>query len=464
MRKIYFKPLSQPVYQILAIATLILFLSSSLRHALFKSNAYDLGIFDQAVYLISQGLPPFSSLMGYHILGDHAAWIFYLLAIPYKIYPTVHWLLLIQALAFVSGAVILWKLANLADLPENKSVALILVYLLYPAVFNINLFDFHPEVIALPLFLTAVLTARKQNILSFSLSILFILGCKEILALTVIALGFWLLFLEKRKTYGMIAILAGVVWFLIATQLIIPYYTHGQPAAINRYSFLGNSVLEITQNILLKPWLIFRNIFTSQNLEYLAFLFLPILWAISFKSLPFLWPVIPALALNLITDDQPQKDLVHHYSIPILPFLMLSVLATLQVNGGWLKKPKYIIIWSLIFFLILGKYTFFTSMYLNSLDTWQATREAISMINNKGPVLAWTEIIPHLSQRPIINMALTESKLDNLQQFEHILLNLRHPGWLSSTETISNLISRIEKEPNFKLNYHKDDVFLFQKQ
>ena len=96
----YFKHLTNPVYQIVAIATAVFFSFSGLRHALFKSNAYDLGIFDQAIYLISQGLTPISSLMGFHILGDHASWIFYILALPYKVYPTVYWLLLIQALAF----------------------------------------------------------------------------------------------------------------------------------------------------------------------------------------------------------------------------------------------------------------------------------------------------------------------------------------------------------------------------
>ena len=458
----YLKHLTSPVYQMVAIATVIFLTFSSLRHILFKSNAYELGIFDQAIYLISQGLAPISTLIDFHILGDHAAWIFYLLAIPYKLYPSVYWLLLIQALAFALSVIPLWHLANLAGLKEAQAKAVVLVYLLYPAVFNINLFDFHPDVIALPLFLTAVLAARQQKIISFSICILFILGCKAVLSLTVIGLGLWLLFGEKRKTYGLIALLAGVAWFLIATQLIIPYYSHSQAAAVTRYSFLGNSVLEIAENLILRPWLIFRNLFTSKNIEYLVFLFLPVLWAISARSLVFLLPALPALGLNLVTDYEPQKDLVHHYAIPIIPFLMLLVIARLQ-SGGWLKRPRYIIIWALIAFLALGKYGYFTSIYVDSLDTWKATTEAVSMVKTRGGVLTATEIVPHLSQRQVIRMALTESKLDNLQEFEHILLNLRHPGWLSSPETISKLISRIETEPNFKLTYQKDDVFLFQK-
>ncbi len=110
------KVLSKPSYQIAAIATVVLFFFSSLRHILFKSGAYDLGIFDQAVYLISQREVPISSLMGFHILGDHAAWILYLLAIPYKIYPSVYWLLFIQSLALSIAVLPLWHLPLLAAL------------------------------------------------------------------------------------------------------------------------------------------------------------------------------------------------------------------------------------------------------------------------------------------------------------------------------------------------------------
>ncbi|WP_425354774.1 DUF2079 domain-containing protein, partial [Limnoraphis robusta] len=63
------------------VSTIILFICSSLRHALFQSNAFDLGIFDNGIYLISQGQEPFVVFRGLHILGDHGAWILYPLAI-----------------------------------------------------------------------------------------------------------------------------------------------------------------------------------------------------------------------------------------------------------------------------------------------------------------------------------------------------------------------------------------------
>jgi hypothetical protein len=64
-----------------ASISVLFFLTSSLKHVLFLSSAWDMGIFDQAVYLISQGQEPISSFMRFHVLGDHAAFILYPLAL-----------------------------------------------------------------------------------------------------------------------------------------------------------------------------------------------------------------------------------------------------------------------------------------------------------------------------------------------------------------------------------------------
>jgi len=48
-----------------------------LRHYWFQTHGWDLGIFDQAIYLISRGWPAESSLLGFHILGDHGALVLY---------------------------------------------------------------------------------------------------------------------------------------------------------------------------------------------------------------------------------------------------------------------------------------------------------------------------------------------------------------------------------------------------
>jgi len=56
-------------------------------------------------------------------------------------------------------------------------------------------------------------------------------------------MGIWLLVFEKRRLYGAFALIAGTSWFLIASQVIIPFFSGSEAAAVG-YSYLGNSVLE----------------------------------------------------------------------------------------------------------------------------------------------------------------------------------------------------------------------------
>ncbi|WP_307731515.1 DUF2079 domain-containing protein [Microseira wollei] len=462
-RSLWVQVKSHPIGAIIVAFALIFFASSSIRHALLQSSAWDLAIFDQAVYLISQGQSPISSLIGFHILGDHAAFLLYPLALLYKIYPDVHWLLALQALALAFGALPTWYLSLEAGLKKTQAIAMVAVYLLYPLVFNINLFDFHPEVFALPGILAAVLAARLGAVGWFCVWIILVLSCKAVLALTVAAMGLWLLVFEKRRLCGAIALCTGIAWFIIATGVIIPFFG-GELATIgrhlSRYQHLGNSFSEIVKNLLLQPGLFIKSVFSLANLEYLVLLSAPIIWGIYPQHLTPLVGAIPALAMNILADDLTQKNLVHQYSLPVLPFLLLAVISSLAAGRGWLR-PRGIIIWSLVAFLALAKYGYFGSIYLNSLDNWQATRDAISQIKTSESVLTTHNIAPHLAQRRLIKFTNADSPPTDLNEFEYILLNLRHPGWKSSREFAENLVNKVQDNPNFKLKFKQDDVYLF---
>ena len=466
---------SHPVFLMIVVATLILFAASSARHALFHSTAFDLAIFDQAIYLISQNQTPFSSLMAINILGDHAAFIFYPLALLYKIYPDVHWLLFVQAISLALGAWPSWSLARQAGLNEQKSIAVAAVYLLYPAVFNVNLFDFHPEVIALPALLAAILAARLNKTLWFCAAIVLVLSCKAVLSLTVAAMGLWLLCFDKKRNCGLIALFLGAGWFLVATQAVIPYFNQGREhAGIGRYQYLGNSVFEIVINLIVKPNLVLGRLFSLDTLEYLALLLLPVIWWLSPRQLTPLISAVPMLAMNILSDIPAQRDLIHQYSMPILPFLLVAVISSLVASNQQKGKtifdrlpipnyplPRVIVIWSLIAFLALAKYGYFWTIYLNGIDTLSATKEAISLVETKGSVLTSAQIAPHLAHRPVVKLTQADAPPANLAEFDYVLLNLRYPGWMSDRAFVENLITQLKNNPQFQLKYQQDDIYLF---
>jgi len=470
------KPLkSHPVFLMIGVATIVLFTASSARHALFHSTAFDLAIFDQAIYLISQNQTPFSSLMAINIWGDHAAFIFYPLALLYKIYPDVHWLLLVQAVSLALGAWPSWSLARQAGLNNSISWAIACIYLLYPLVFNVNLFDFHPEVIALPALLAAILAARLNKTWWFCAAIVLVLSCKAVLSLTVAAMGLWLLCFDKKRNCGLIALFLGAGWFLVATQAVIPYFNQGREhAGIGRYQYLGNSVFEIAINLIVKPNLVLERLFSLETFEYLALLLLPVIWWLSPRHLSSLISAVPMLAMNILSDIPAQRDLIHQYSVPILPFLLVAVISSLAYSNQQKGKtifdrlplpnyplPRVIVIWSLIAFLALAKYGYFWTIYLNGLDTLPATKEAISLVETKGSVLTTAQIAPHLAHRPVVKLTQAHAPPANLAEFDYVLLNLRYPGWMSDREFVKNLVTKLKNTPQFQLKYQRDDIYLF---
>lgn len=442
-------------------AAAVLMLCSSLRHSLFQSNAYDLGIFDQAVYMISTGAEPFVSLIGFHALGDHGAFVLYPLALLYKLFPSVYWLLAVQAIALASGAYFVWHLAVDYGLKRSQAIALGWVYLLYPVVFNANLFDFHPEVMAVPALLGAIWAARRRHWLGFLAAVVLVLSCKAVLSLTIAALGLWLL-LAQRRSFGFLALVLGVAWFGISTQVIIPAFSGEEAQAVGRYSYLGDSVLGIVQNLLLQPQRVLSYLFTAANLEYLVLLLVPFIWGLSPRHLLPLLGAGPTLFLNLLADHQPQKDLTHQYALPMLPFFLVAIMAALAAERGWLRRPRWILVWATVAWLALAKFGYFGSLYLSRLDTWGPMRAAIAQVQTQGGVLTASYIAPHLTHRPLVTMAEPGSETLDLDPYGYVLLNAQHPGWASSPETVQALTARLEQEPNWQRSFEQEGVVLFQ--
>lgn len=470
------------VYCWAAIAAAIFLGFSAFRYETLNATAYDLGIFDQAAYLISRGLPPISSYMGYHILGDHAALVWYPIALLYRLYPTVYWLLGLQAIALGSGVIPSFRLAQAAGLSRSLSGAVAIAYLLYPVIFNANLFDFHPDVFAVPLLLQALVEVQQHQSGSksqlsqevhwwkngqfwrFFCCLLGILMCKAALSLTLLGLGFWLL-IEKQWRFAGITLGFGAAWFWISSQWIVPNFSGKEAAAVGRYSYLGDSVLGIATALITQPQRITRVLLSYDNLGYLLLIFGPIGWAFSRSSLGILIGALPCLALNLLADYPMQKDVIHHYTLPAIPFFILMGITTLGQGQGWVRSRRAIIIWAIVGFAALAKFSYSWERYWPTLDTWRASRSAIAQVSPQTSVLATTGIATHLSHRPQIQTIANGMSRDrsSYSVYETVVINARHPGIQTSRETAQQLITTLQMDTAFTQTYAVDDVYIFQR-
>jgi uncharacterized membrane protein len=472
---------------LIGISSLILFLCSSLKHAVYKSTAFDLGIFDQALYLISQGQIPFSSLTDYHILADHAAFILYPLSLLYWIHANVHWLFIVQAISLSIACYPAFRLALLAGLTQSQGMVVSAVCLLYPVVFNINLFDFHTEVIAIPSILWMVFAARSRQTGLFFIALLITLSCKDALSLTVVAIGLWMILIEDRKKYGFLALISGVTWFFIASKLVIPWFHPEEAAGVSRYldkyNELGKTPTEIIRNFFVHPQLVLSQIFSIENLQYLGILCLPVIYIFLARSItPFLQlvPAIPTLLMNILANpgEGALRDLIHQYSLPILPFIALTVIACFQEKSFSFLSGRRgriaIVSWAAMCFIMFSQLSYFFGPYYGSASTFRATRNAVARVEDGKSVLTTAEVVPHLTHRPLIEMIVvpngthrrfieitgTDDSPD-IKLFDTILLNTRHPG-LFNTEAFSlSLVDELTRRDEYRLSYEQDGVYLF---
>ena len=98
------------------------------------TSAYDFGLYDQGVWLMSRFEAPFVTLMGRNLMGDHSSFILVFLVPIYWLFPSAGALFFTQSLAIALGAVPVFLLGKRLLGNEWMPLLLSLCYLIHPAV------------------------------------------------------------------------------------------------------------------------------------------------------------------------------------------------------------------------------------------------------------------------------------------------------------------------------------------
>jgi uncharacterized membrane protein len=276
----------------------------------FKTSAYDLTIFDQAVRSYAHFHLGISPLKGVHngfgpnfsVLGDHFSPIIAVLAPLYWIHNSPSTLLVAQAVLIALAIPSLWLFTRRAFGGGRKAtIAAYCVAVAYglswPLIAAVA-FDFHEAAFA-PV-LTAVVIERFQagRLRTALIALVGLLLVKEDMGLFVAGLGVWLVLSRERMVPrqflvagGMIV--GGVVWTAAATYLLIPAFG-GLGDYYWAYSSLGKNVPGVVQHIVTHPRSSLltvirpaRKLRTIRDL-LAPFLFLPLLSPIVIAVLPLI--------------------------------------------------------------------------------------------------------------------------------------------------------------------------------
>ncbi|MCB8965972.1 MAG: DUF2079 domain-containing protein [Ardenticatenaceae bacterium] len=437
------------------------------RHATFNSATYDLGIQDQLVWNTAHGRFYATSLEVKNYLGDHFKPLVILLAPLYWITPSVYWLLAFQTIALSLGAIPLYKLAKRRLHSPLAGLIIAFVYLLYPSVGAVNLFDFHWEATVIPLFIAAIDAVDRGNWRETAVWLFLAMLGKEDIGLTVAAFGIWTIWRYRRWRFGLTWLGLGITTSLLTLFVLIPALRQGPSDTLARYAWLGNSPGDMIQTMLLHPSVIIFHILDWNTLFYALNLFAPLL-LLSFWNSQWLI-TLPAMGYNLLSASPFQQSVYFQYVTPIAPFVLTSMVMGLEwIFSRWLRES-----WQragVLIGLLLS-----TSLYVlplaipaqaPHLPNETAVHAALAQIPPETAVFTTNYYGPHLSHRQQLITPHDNDEFVRLRQADTILLNIRdHRSVLTilTCTEYAELLTLAEAD-HFGVAFAQDGVLILTRQ
>ncbi len=293
----------------------------------YHAPAFDMAIFDQGVWLLSRFKEPFVTILGLNLFGDHVVFIMGLFVPLYWLWPTPETLLVVQSMALALGGIPIYLIA--ARVLKDRWLGLIptLGYLLYPALGWLNLENFHPDALAVPLALFALYFAIFGRWRRYLVMVLLLLLVKEDLWLFLVPLGIYVALKHNRKV-GLLTVGLAIGWFLIAFFAIQPTLSGTAAGSLDSWRIPFGGVGGLLQKMFTEPWQVISYMLTADKLKYLFQLLTPLLFLplLDWRSLI----AVPVLFFNLISTFWYQSNLQYHYTSLIIPVFCVSAIFGLE--------------------------------------------------------------------------------------------------------------------------------------
>lgn len=304
---------------ILSVLTGLFFLVLSrlvlARHNNFYTFDYDLGIFDQAIWLLSRG-SSFITVRGLEVFGHHANLGFLLLVPFYWLGAGPNFLDVLMVAAVALGAVPIYRYS--IQLLENQWHAILppLAYLAHFTTSWIVNETFHPEVLAIAPLMFAYVASTRQQWRPYVLWLVAAGIWKEDVALAIAMIGI-IVWIRGNRRVGLITAAASITYFLFATRLMIPAFSNGGAFYDGFFGELGSGVFEILFNAVRRPSLVIDAFATHDALGYLRDLLFP------YAFVPIVAPTalligLPQFVINMLSIHGLSANIqVHYVTMPL---------------------------------------------------------------------------------------------------------------------------------------------------
>ncbi len=309
----------------------------------YGTFGFDMGIYDQGIWLTSRLKDPFVTIMGLNYFGHHVNIITLLFVPAYWLGAGPHFLYAVETAWLAAGAIPVWLLARDRLQSSWTALGLSAAYLLYPSVEWINWWHFHPDALIIAPLMFAYWLATRRRWGWFWAAIAVALSCKEDAGLAVFALGICLWVKHRQRAQGLFTAIAGAGWFLTCTKLIIPFATGGaDPFYTSFFSGLGSSIFSIIGNSVAHPSRWFKLVVARSRWMYYAQVFWPV------ALIPLLEPLvlliaIPQLFVNTVSGQSTTRNIHFYYTAIVTAGIFLATVEACAKRGRTAAGRRFMV-------------------------------------------------------------------------------------------------------------------------
>ncbi len=450
-------------------------------HQTFRSNAMDMGLYNQYVYLFSHFKYPAGTIYqnapnGIFFLGDHTTFILPIESMFYWILGK-NVLLYLQLFYLIVGAIGLYKLVRFQYSKKYLSVLTVVLYYLHYSIYNTLSFDFHVTVLFVILIPWLLYFYFSHQLKSYIIIFTIILLIREDTAIYMTMLGIFIMASEQeyKWKYSLLTILFSVFYFILVYKFILPMYKPlaSLPIGNWRFNHIGNSIDDVIKNILDNPGKFISMIVDTPEkqvkIKYLLYSGGLLLFFMHWKYSIIL---IPSILISCLSNEWSMWGNFGHYNILFaiwMPYVIITFISSI--------KPFIIQMILSIFFL----YQYFelnVNNYLEPtkwskitkiLDThyyyqrynMEEIKEAIRLIPDNASVSASMCAVPHLAFRERIYYFPDVFNAEYIAVIENDCNDRYY--YLPSPAYCYLEINKYKNNKNYITIYHKNNVLVLKK-
>ncbi|KKQ38506.1 MAG: hypothetical protein A3H17_02765 [Candidatus Levybacteria bacterium RIFCSPLOWO2_12_FULL_37_14] len=424
---------------------------------------YDFGIFDQAIWKVSQLRAPIIEHLivgGKWIFADHFSPSIFLLAPFYWLTAKSEMLLVVQAISVGFSGVILYKIG--IGILKNKLSALcvLICYLFFLGLQNAVISDFHElTIMTLPLMLTFWAIVHRKRWYYF-LFFIITLGFKESTFLLGISIGILIFFLRREwLKIGLITIFLSIVWGYLSIKVIIPAFSNGFYLYMPSLSAnLFDNVQAFVDNPL-KQRTLFYSLWSFSFLSFLA----PEFWLLLLQDYATRFIGSPCCT---------RWDMGLHYNAQSAVILAVSSMFALKR----LQKTKIISRWvPLLAMLIIGNALFlyrfelhgpfalaYNPAFYKHTKDFTFLNDLIGRIPAEVSVMTQNNLAPHFTHQKIFFLTRDYESYKP----EYVILDVRtgqNPNNFFGIKDIHGILELLQNDTKYELTYKTKDQFIFRR-